>query len=162
MFELNKLYNIDCMEGMRQFPDNYFDLAITDPPYGISGKTNEPWAGTVSRPRGRKAKQTFCGAGKLKNRKLNESGKKVELWDVVPPKEYFDELFRVSKAQIIWGGNYFPLPPSRCWVLWDKEQPFENFSAFEMAWTSFDHPAATFALTATTGRPAQKRWSTRY
>ena len=62
-------------------------------------------------------------------------------WDAAPDKSYFDELFRVSKNQIIWGGNYFPLPPTRCVVVWDKMQPWENFSQVELAWTSFDLPA---------------------
>ena len=61
-----------------------------------------------------------------------------------PPPEYFDELFRISKNQIIWGGNYFHLPPSRCIICWDKVQPWENFSQIELAWTSFDYPAKLF------------------
>lgn len=150
MLALNKLYNMDCLEGIAKFPDKYFDLAVVDPPYGISGVSNESWEQATNNPRGKKAKHTFVGAGKLKNRTLNECGKKVEAWDIAPPKEYFDELFRISKSQIIWGGNYFPLPPSRCWLCWDKEQPFENFSAFELAWTSFDSPAALYRNRVTT------------
>jgi site-specific DNA-methyltransferase (adenine-specific) len=75
-------------------------------------------------------------------------------WDFEPPKkEYFDELFRVSRNQIIWGGNYFDLPPTRCIVCWDKEQPWENFSQFELAWTSFDYPAAIFRERSACGKP---------
>jgi len=82
------------------------------------------------------------GGGKLKNRILNTS--KID-WDYsTPTKEYFDELFRVSKNQIIWGGNYFPLPPTRGIICWNKNQPWPNFSQFELAWTSFDCPAKLF------------------
>ena len=73
-------------------------------------------------------------------------------WDnQVPPKEYFDLLFAKSKNQIIWGGNYFGLPPTRCIICWDKLQPWENFSQWEMAWTSFDKPAKIFKLSNTGG-----------
>ena len=63
-----------------------------------------------------------------------------------PNKEYFEELFRISKNQIIWGGNYFELPPCRCFVVWDKLQPWENFSRCEYAWTSFNKPSKLFAF----------------
>ena len=69
-----------------------------------------------------------------------------------PPPEYFKELFRVSRNQIIWGGNYFDLPPTRGIVCWDKQQPWENFSQFELAWTSFDTPAAIFRFRNTGGK----------
>jgi len=148
---------MDCMDGMAQFPDNFFELAVVDPPYGISSVSNEPWAQTKTNPRGRKAKHTFCGAGKLKNRNLNESGKRVEAWDIAPKQGYFDELFRVSRNQIIWGGNYFPLPPTRCLIIWDKQQAFENFSGFELAWTSFDHPAQMYRERVTSSVSAVER-----
>ena len=76
-----------------------------------------------------------------------------------PPPIYFTELQRVSKNQIIWGGNYFPLPPTRCVICWDKVQPWENFSQWEMAWTSFDSPARIFKFDNRTGDkipPTQK------
>lgn len=111
------------MEGMKQFPDKYFELAIVDPPYGLP-------------------KESTHGRGKLKNRILNSGG--LERWDKKPSPEYFQELFRVSKNQIIWGGNYFDLPPTRGVICWDKCQPWENFSQWEMAWTSFDKPASMF------------------
>jgi len=73
-------------------------------------------------------------------------------WDMaVPTREYFDELFRISENQIIWGGNYFDLPPTRCVVCWDKVQPWPNFSQWEMAWTSFDRPAKLFRHSNTGG-----------
>lgn len=92
---------MDCMEYMRSIPDKFFELAIVDPPYGLDKKSTH-------------------GRGKLKNRCLNRGN--IQRWDIRPTKEYFDELFRVSQNQIIWGGNYFPLPPTRCFVCWDKKQ----------------------------------------
>lgn len=124
-----KLYRADCMDIMRDMPDRAFDLAIVDPPYGIGGDSAH--AGRLSR-----------GAGKLKGRALQ---KKIGTpWDVAPTDEYFAQLFRVSKNQIIFGGNYFALPRCRCFVVWDKCQPWENFSQVEYAWTSFDYPAPLF------------------
>lgn len=72
-----------------------------------------------------------------------------EKWDVLPTQEVFDEMFRVSKNQIIWGGNYFNLPPTRCFLMWDKLQPMPTFSACEYAWTSFDKPAKLFRGSST-------------
>ena len=113
---------------MARYPDNYFDLAIVDPPYGMP-------------------KDSTHGRGKLKNRMLNNGS--VENWDIKPNPEYFVELERVSKNQIIWGGNYFDLKGSRGFVIWDKEQPFENFSAAEYAWMSFQTVSKIFRLPAT-------------
>ena len=120
----------DCMQLMATCPDGHFDLAIVDPPYGIGEAGGEMHSG-----------RSLNGAGKLKNRVLNSGNTK---WDVAPRPEYFEELRRVSKNQIIWGGNYFPLPPTRCIIAWDKEQPWPNFSAWEMAWTSLNKPAKIF------------------
>lgn len=110
------LYHADCMEVMRQFPDKHFDLAIVDPPYGIGED-----------------------GGKFRDRK--GGGHRVlpkKGWDSVPPSsDFFEELRRVSKDQIVWGGNYFPLPPSRCWIFWDKLMG-GDFADGELAWTSFD------------------------
>lgn len=108
--------NRDNMEAMAEFPDKFFDLAIVDPPYGIGDK--------------------FKG-GKTGKMNFNEVVEKD--WDKVPPTEYWNELMRVSKNQIIWGGNYFPLPPTRCFIVWDK-QISEDFSLAmaELAWTSLD------------------------
>lgn len=119
-----RLYNGDCIEWMKVVPDKWYDLAIVDPPYQLS-------------------KSSTTGSGKLKHRALNV-GNIAERWDNKPSKEYFDELFRISKNQIIWRGNYFDLPSCRCFVCWDKCQPWENFSQVEMAWTSFDKPAKLF------------------
>jgi site-specific DNA-methyltransferase (adenine-specific) len=123
---------------MKSLPDNYYDLCIVDPPYGM--------------PKG-----STHGRGKLKNRILNNGG--LENWDIKPDSEYFAELKRISKNQIIWGGNYFPLPPTRCIICWDKVQPWENFSQVELAWTSFDSPAQLYRYDNRTGdkiHPTQK------
>lgn len=112
------------MELMARYPDNYFDLAIVDPPYGIGDK--------------------FKGgrSGKMQFNEIVYKG-----WDEAPSKEYFDELFRVSKNQIIWGGNYFYLPPTRCFIVWDKRIS-EDFTLAmaELAWTSFDKLAKIYRL----------------
>ena len=164
---ISEVYNEDNMIGMVRFPDKFFDLAIVDPPYGINatdmnmgsnptrsrndGHGSGPAVSTSIKLKGRLNQ----GSGKLKNRLLNRS---AIGWDnAIPSPEYFAELKRVSKHQIIWGGNYFPLPPTRCIVCWDKRQPWENFSQWEMAWTSFDKPAALFSYSNTGGANAEKK-----
>lgn len=163
-----ELFNEDCMLGMRAYPDNHFDLAIVDPPYGIGadnmqmgshpnrskydGFGSGPATSTAVKLKKNRLNQ---GSGKLKNRILNQSDC---TWDTNPPDaNYFDELRRISKHQIIWGGNYFPLPPTRGVVCWDKCQPWENFSQWEMAWTSFDLPAALFQYSNTGGANTEKK-----
>ena len=112
------LYRCDCMELMRRCPDKAFDLAIVDPPYGIG--------------------QDVCHTG---TKRL-----KGPMWDAaIPPLEYFDELRRVSCEQIIWGGNYFPLPLSRGWIVWDKRPMPPSYASCELAWTSYDRNAATWS-----------------
>ena len=108
--------NEDNMELMARYPDNYFDLAIVDPPYGIG------------------ASEMTMGSGK------NKKYKKGKNWDnETPNKDYFIELTRVSKNQIIWGGNYFQLPLTKSWILWDKGIYWDcDFADGEMAWTSFE------------------------
>lgn len=116
MLELNRLYLIDCMGGMAQFPDKFFELAIVDPPYGIKINMN---------------------MGRRKGKRKEHEEKNWD--DSAPPQEYFDELFRVSKNQIIWGGNYFHLPLTKSWIFWDKQVPDGvSFADGELAWTSFD------------------------
>ena len=106
--------NEDNMLMMARYPDNYFDLAIVDPEYGIDVDNNKK--------------------GNFVMTKHKSKG-----WDKKPPpSKYFKELFRVSKKQIIWGGNYFPLPLKKGWICWDKVNPLKGkFSDFELAWTSF-------------------------
>jgi len=122
---------MDCMDALREMEDNAFDLAIVDPPYGINYGLSDGFE-SVKRKNGTTGHTT---------RKKHDKKE----WDALPPSDrYFDELRRVSIAQIIWGGNYFNLPPTRGIICWDKKQAFENFSAWEMAWTSTDRPAAIF------------------
>jgi len=119
--------NEDNMLLMSRYPDNYFDLAIVDPPYGINIQ---------------KMNYTQNTKGGVAKRKDYSS---VGNWDSeTPNKEYFNELFRVSKNQIIWGGNYFELPLTKSWIVWDKktEDKYSNdFADCELAWNSFDKPA---------------------
>lgn len=111
-----KLYNCDNMELLRQTPDNYYELAIVDPPYGININMN------MGRRKGQAKKH------------------KIKTWDNETPNDlYFGELFRVSLNQIIWGGNYFYLPLTKSWIFWDKNTPEGvSFADGELAWTSFD------------------------
>lgn len=140
-------YNADCMEALKEYPDNHFDLAICDPPYGIGADKFKNGDGRKNRPNGStsmnaRRNRLNGGAGKLKGRVLNLSDCS---WDAAPPDEtFFQEVLRVARNAVIWGGNYFKLPPTRGIIVWDKMQPWENFSQVEMAWTSFDRPAALF------------------
>lgn len=114
-----EITNENNLDLMKRYSDKYFDLAIVGPPYGIG----------IS-------KDTVRHMHKKKD------------WDnEIPSKQYFDELFRVSKNQIIWGGNYFDLPPSQGFYIWDKKQP-ENFSLAmcEYAWPSIQKPAKIWSL----------------
>lgn len=115
----SELVNMDCMEYMRQFPDKFFDLACVDPPYGIGVNHN------MGRRKGDK-----------------KSSYKPAFWDCQPPDvEYFNEVFRVSKNQVVWGANHFisRMPfDSSCWLMWDKGFSEDvSFAQFELAWTSF-------------------------
>ena len=111
------------MDYLPQFPDKYFDLAIVDPPYGININMN-------------------IGLRKGQKKKREQKD-----WDKETPSDkYFEELFRVSKNQVIWGGNYFKLPPCHCFLIWDKGESMygRSFSECEFAWTSFDESARIF------------------
>ena len=123
---LISLYNEDCLQALKRYDDNAFDVAIVDPPYGI-GISSNPF----------RQKHEKCD------------------WDnAIPNKQYFDELMRVSKNQIIWGGNYFDLPPSQGFIIWDKKQPQDFSSAMcEMAWMSFQKPAKIFRKHVVTAEP---------
>lgn len=128
-----EITNEDNMELMARYPDNYFDLAIVDPPYGI---------GISSNPVRQKHSKKY--------------------WDnSIPHKEYFNELFRVSKNQIIWGGNYFDLPPSQGFFIWNKKQPHDfSLAMVEYAWSSIQKPAKMWDLSVLTEKckihPTQK------
>jgi site-specific DNA-methyltransferase (adenine-specific) len=158
-YDLNQIILADCMDIMRDIPDKYFELAIVDPPYGINAPNMQmgqnlkkgpknPYPATCAAPLLKKARLNQ-GSGKLKNRILNKS---IIDWDYKKPSiEYFNGLRRISKNQIIFGGNYFDLGPTRCVICWDKVQPWDNFSQWEMAWTSFDKPASLFRYSNTGG-----------
>jgi len=120
-----EMLNCDCMEYMASLPDKAFDLAIVDPPYGI-GAGSESFINGTSKSEKKYYKQKD--------------------WDTsAPPQEYFEELMRVSKNQIIWGGNYFGvLWPCRGFIFWDKTIHGNSYSDGELAWTSFNVPARYF------------------
>jgi hypothetical protein len=145
------LYLGDCAPVLHHIRAEQLDpyplhplAVVTDPPYGILNLAGDV-AGAVVRKSPRQ-----MGSGTLKNRLLNQSN--VE-WDVAPSAETFDLLRAISVSQIIWGGNYFPLPPARAMLVWDKEQPWENFSQVEIAWSNLARPAAIFKESATRGTP---------
>jgi site-specific DNA-methyltransferase (adenine-specific) len=134
--------NEDNMLLMARYPNNYFDLAIVDPPYGINVNVS------IGRRKGDK-----------KSDYHKFSGNDAE----IPNQEYFNELFRVSKNQIVWGGNYMikHLDPSPCWLMWDKGFSEDvTFAQFELAWTSFKSSAKKFDFNAAANRnrihPTQK------
>ena len=152
MNPISEVYQCDCLEFLKTCKDGQFELCIWDPPYGINAN-RMGMGGTANNRRTarrmykehteeKKKGRLNSGGGKLKERLIKQS---LFDWDnEIPCQEVFDEVMRVSKNQIIWGGNYFPLPPTRCVICWDKIQPWENFSQIEMAWTSFDMPAKLF------------------
>ena len=148
--ELNRIINDDCLNVMKQIPDKYFDLCLTDPPYG--GGAEDTWKGKGrSRFGGLFDKyhieETKCErTGGTWSKKYQEGKQNIKHWDFAPTKEYFDEMFRVSKGLVIWGGNYFSLPPTRCFLVWDKLTIAESFSMAmcEYAWTSFNGNAKRF------------------
>ena len=128
-----ELTNEDNMELMSRYEDNYFDLAIVDPPYGI-GISKNP---------------------------IRQQHQKKQWDNAIPNKDYFKELFRVSKNQIIWGGNYFDLPPTQGFFIWDKKQPHDfSLAMCELAWSSIQKPAKMWSLSVLKERgkihPTQK------
>ena len=150
----NVAYNMDCLEAMRQMPDNAFDLAVVDPPYGDACSQTVK----VEREREREREPRYNRFGNpgsiFEKYKRGPDGwdlggevrKKIIAWDTAPDREYFEQLFRVSRNQIIWGGNYFELPPTRCFLIWRKLTISESFTMAmaEYAWTSFNSNAKLF------------------
>ena len=120
-----ELHNADCLDAMRLMDDDSFELAIVDPPYGIGAGSEKFVNGT---------------------RKKTPSYFRKNDWDIKPTKEYFQELQRVSKNQIIWGGNYFIdyLQSTRCMIFWDKTIHGNSYADGELAWTSFNSNARYF------------------
>lgn len=120
------VHNTDCLQELRNTPDNAYDLAVVDPPYGIQADSNAYKNGQNCKINGFKEHQPGS-------------------WDSIPPPpEYFAELFRVSKQQVIWGGNYFDLPATSCYLVWNKVQRGFSFADGELAWTSFSSAVRIF------------------
>lgn len=175
--------NCDCMEYMRTVPDKYFDLACVDPPYGDASQSvnaereresRPPRSGNSATRRGDSADATI-GRTNTTSARVSRTGgtwaakyqtggifdEDIRTWDKAPPKEYFDELFRISKNQIIWGGNYFDLPPTRCFIILRKKQmPTEGFSMspVEYAWTSFFRNAEMYEAYTNGGSGREDRF----
>jgi DNA modification methylase len=120
------IYCGDCIEVLKDIPDKSIDLVLTDPPYGLGDK--------------------LCNGGKRRGAPttMNKLYSESSWVDVAPTQEYFTEIFRVSKNQIICGGNYFALPPCRGFIVWDKKKGLPNYSKVEYLWASFDRPANIF------------------
>lgn len=116
-----EIFNRDCMEAMKEMPDKAYELAIVDPPYGIA---------------------RFGNRREVSNRICKEA--KINKWDLKPDTEYFEELFRISQNQIIWGMNNFNLPITEYFIIWDKFQTVNNFASAELAWTNIKMPAKVF------------------
>ena len=128
--ELNNFYNCDCMDLLKALPDKYIDLAIVDPPYGI-GEAGEKNASRGHKDIPATIYPNFVGIDSLPP----------------PPAEYFNELFRVSKNQIIFGANHFIsrfAKDSSCWLVWDKQNEGNDFADCELAWTSFKSAVRIF------------------
>jgi DNA modification methylase len=118
MIELNTVYNEDCLETMKRMADKSVDLVLTDPPYGI---------GISSNP-------------------IRQKHTRKEWDNEIPMDLIFKEIFRISKYQIIWGGNYFNLPPSKNFIIWDKKQSYDfSLAMCEYAYSSFDFPAKMYS-----------------
>jgi site-specific DNA-methyltransferase (adenine-specific) len=122
---LSEVYLEDCVTALKRYADNYFDLAIVDPPYGL---------------------ERFKANDGGNSKKITTFGDKDKNWNnIKPTAEYWAELFRVSKNQIVWGGNNFELPTSEYFIVWDKGQMMPSFARCEMAWTNCKVPAKIYA-----------------
>jgi len=119
------VYLEDCVKALKRYADNHFDLAIVDPPYGL---------------------ERFKANDGGNSKKITTFGDKDKNWNnIKPTTEYWAELFRVSKNQIVWGGNNFELPTSEYFIVWDKGQMMPSFARCEMAWTNCKVPAKIYA-----------------
>lgn len=127
------LYQGDCRDILPTLGG--VDAVVTDPPYGfLAGSSGQ-------------------GAGKLKNRTLNRANTQ---WDVAPEDSLLSAVIAAGMDAIVWGSNYFALPPCRGILIWDKQQPWPNFSAAEIAWTTLERPAAIFRLSSSLGNKGEK------
>jgi len=121
----SEVYLEDCVKALKRYADNHFDLAIVDPPYGL---------------------ERFKANDGGNSKKITTFGDKDKNWNnIKPTAEYWNELFRVSKNQIVWGGNNFELPTSEYFIVWDKGQMMPSFARCEMAWTNCKVPAKIYA-----------------
>ena len=121
----SEVYLEDCVTALKRYADNHFDLAIVDPPYGL---------------------ERFKANDGGNSKKITTFGDKDKNWNnIKPTAEYWNELFRVSKNQIVWGGNNFELPTSEYFIVWDKGQMMPSFARCEMAWTNCKVPAKIYA-----------------
>ena len=121
----SEVFNTDCLEYMRTLPDKAFELAIADPPYG---------GGSVK-------------ATGTRFKRYEKNGVKASDWDITPDQEFFNELLRIAETVMIWGGNYFSLPPARCFIVWDKKQSEEfSMAMAEYYWTNIDSNAKIFRM----------------
>jgi len=119
---LNRIIQGDCLEVMKQMPDKCVDLVLTDPPYGLGRKMHD--GGTWS---------------------TNPMYDNMLQWDIKPVgDEYIQEILRISKNQVVWGGHLYNLPKNRCWISWSKSNSPPSMGDFELAWTSFDEPCRQF------------------
>ena len=132
------LHNADCMDIMKSFSDKQFDLAIVDPPYGIG----------ADKAQNNAAQSRINANGKSKAGRGWKMYKDTDWDNETPTAEYWNELKRISKNQIVWGGNYFTeyLKPSMGWILWDKGQRDFSLADGELAWTSFDKALRIFEM----------------
>ncbi len=121
----SEVYLEDCVKALKRYADNHFDLAIVDPPYGL---------------------ERFKANDGGNSKKITTFGDKDKNWNnIKPTAEYWEQLFRVSKNQIVWGGNNFELPTSEYFIVWDKGQMMPSFARCEMAWTNCKVPAKIYA-----------------
>jgi DNA modification methylase len=137
MIELNHIYQGDCLPLMREMPDKSVDLVLTDPPYGINIFHKDGKVGNGGRVGMRAG--TAGGSNKVPATKFHTFDDSS-----LPSRECFDEIFRISKNQIIFGGNYFGLPPTSCYIVWDKDNGGNDFADCELAWTSFKSAVRKF------------------
>lgn len=138
MLEPNKIYCGDCLDLMKEIPDKSIDLVLTDPPYGIDIgiKTNRGVGVQSKTIFGRKE---YVGMPEKTDFLLFNDNEPIN-------KKYIDELIRISKNQVLFGGNYFELPPSSCWIVWNKDNGSNDFADCELAWTSFKTAVRMFTF----------------
>lgn len=167
---MNKNTNIvlfaNNLPELKRIPDKYYDVVFVDAAYGLgavnmrmgskvikNGGTSSKYESTAMKVKKRIG--AGAGSGKLKNRAIN---KYQVNWDEKPPtKHFWNQVFRVAKTIIIFGANYYELPPSRGIIFWDKLQNWDNFSKFELIWTNLDFPAKKYEISNTGGNNKEEK-----